>query len=399
MKVRTLDTFVLRAAPNEVYWGARTWSADRGAAIHSYPPEVRRRYVYSPTVDTVLVRVETDDGVVGWGECKAPVAAPTTASLVQELLVPLVVGTRLDEIAVTWERMYAAMRVRGHASGFWLEALSGVDIALWDAWARLLDRPLHTLLGGAFRSAVPVYASGIPAVPARTGTPGLEGVREQAERLAADGFSAIKVAVGVDPAGDLASVAAVRDVLGPDGKVFADAAGAYDVPQALRVGRGLEELGVGFFEMPIPPENVDGYRTLASKLDLPLALDSLANRFQALEFLRAGALHVLQPDVCRAGGITELMRIATLADAFGAIATPHVSIGSAVHFAASLQCAAAIPNLEILEHWIGENPIGDAIAPDLDRPVDGVRRLPAGAGLGITVDEAAVYRLTERVPN
>jgi D-galactarolactone cycloisomerase len=385
VKVRTLDTFVLRVPPNEVYWGARTWSTDHGAALDTYPPEVRRRYVYSPTVDTVLVRIETDEGVVGWGECKAPVAAATTASLVQELLAPLVVGTRLDEIAVTWERMYAAMRVRGHASGFWLEALSGVDIALWDAWARLLDRPLHALLGGAFRTVVPVYASGIPAVSSRSGEAGLRGVREQAERLVESGFTAIKVAVGVEPAGDLASVSVVRDVLGPDGKVFADAAGAYDVPLALRVGRGLEELGVGFFEMPVPPENVDGYRTLASKLDLPLALDSLANRFQALEFLRSGGLHVLQPDVCRAGGITEVMRIATLADAFGAIATPHVSIGSAVHFAASLQCAAAIPNLEILGHWVGDNPIGAAVAPDLDQPVDGLRHLPAGPGLGITV--------------
>jgi L-alanine-DL-glutamate epimerase-like enolase superfamily enzyme len=113
------------------------------------------------------------------------------------------------------------------------------------------------------------------------------------------------------------------------------------------VGRGLEALGVGFFEMPTAPENIDGYRVLADKLDIPLALDSLAGRHRALEFLRAGALHVLQPDVCRAGGITETMRIAALADAFGAVATPHVSIGSAVHFAASLQCAAAMPNFEI----------------------------------------------------
>lgn len=394
--IRSLETFVLRAEPSEVYWGARTWSADAGRAISPYPPPARRRTVYSSTVDTVLVRVETADGVAGWGECKAPVAAGATAALVDELLAPLVLGSRLDEIAVTWERMYAAMRVRGHATGFWVEALSGVDIALWDAWARQLGQPVHALLGGAFRDAVPVYASGIPAVPAASGAGGQDEVRTAAERLAAGGYTAIKVAIGVDPAGDLASVATVRSVLGPDGRVFADAAGAYDVSQALRVGRGLAELGVGFFEMPIPPEQVDGYRTLAAKLDLPLALDSLATRFQALRFLRAGALHVLQPDVCRAGGITETMRIAQLADAFGAVATPHVSIGSAVHFAASLQCAAAIPNLDVMEHWIGDNPLGAAVAADLDRPAAGMRQVPAAAGLGITVNEAAVRRLGSR---
>lgn len=391
MKVVDVRAVPLRATPAETYWGARTWSADRGAALDSYPTAARRRYVYSPTIDSCLVRVATDDGVVGWGECKAPVAPGVAAALVEELLAPLVLGSSVSDLAVTWERMYAGMRVRGHASGFWLEALAGVDIALWDAWARTLGRPLHELLGGRFRDAVPVYASGIPARPV-DGPDVLAAVRAEADGHVAAGYRAIKVAIGVDPRSDLACVRTVAEALGPDGTVYADAAGAYDVRQALAVGRGLEEIGAGFFEMPVPPENVDGYRELATRLDIPLALDSLTGRAQALQFLRAGALHVLQPDVCRAGGITETMRIAALADAFGAVATPHVSIGSAVHFAASLQCAAALPNLTIMEHWIGTNPLA-AVAPDLDAPRDGVRRIGAGPGLGITVDEAAVEAL------
>jgi D-arabinonate dehydratase/D-galactarolactone cycloisomerase len=386
MKVTGLKTFVLRAAPPEVYWGARTWSADRGREVGAYPPEARRRYVYSPTIDAVIVRVETDDGVVGWGECKAPVAAPATAAIVDELLAPMVVGTRIDEIAVTWERMYAGMRVRGHDAGFWLEALSGVDIALWDAWGRTLGQPVHALLGGAFRTSVPVYASGIPAAPTPQGLP---EVRDRAQALKDQGWTAVKMAIGVNPDGDIASVAAVAGVMD---RVFADAAGQYDVRQALRVGRALDELGAGFFEMPIAPEHVDGYRQLAARLDVPLALDSLNGRFRALEFLNAGALHVLQPDVCRAGGITETMRIAALADSFGAQTTPHVSIGSAVHFAASLSCAAAMPNLDIVEHWIGDNPLA-AVAPDADRPDNGVRHVNPRPGLGITVDEETVRAL------
>lgn len=357
----------------------------------SYPTPARRRYIYSPTIDTVLVRLETEGGVVGWGECKAPVGATITASLVNELLAPLVLGSRLDEISVTWERMYAAMRVRGHDSGFWLEAIAGVDIALWDAWGRTLGQPVHTLLGGAFRREVPVYASGIPAAQRDEGK---RSVREQAEQLKAQGFTAIKLAIGVDIATDIQSVAVVRDVLGPDGRVFADAAGQYDFAQALEVSAHLADLDVGFFEMPIAPENLDGYRRLAERSTVPLALDSLTNRHRALEFLMAGALHVLQPDVCRAGGITEVMRIAALADAFGATATPHVSIGSAVHFAASLQCAAAMPNFDIMEHWIGNNPLARQIAPDLDRPENGIRVLGSGPGLGIAVDESAVRSLS-----
>jgi D-galactarolactone cycloisomerase len=385
MKVVGIEAIPLRVAPpGEPYWGARTWGSSPAGG--GYPPPARRRFAYSTTIDTVLVRLETSDGVVGWGECKAPVAATATAALVTELLAPMVVGTRIDEIAVTWDRMYAAMRVRGHDSGFWLEALSGVDIALWDAWSRTLGRPLHALLGGAFREVVPVYASGLPAAA----TPdGLADLRERAVALRAAGWTAVKMAIGVSPEADIASVRTVREVFDT---VYADAAGQYDVYQALRVGRALEEFGVGFFEMPVPPENLAGYRTLAAKLDLPLALDSLATRHRALEFLSAGALHVLQPDVCRAGGITETMRIATIADAFGAIATPHVSIGSAVHFAASLSCATAIGNFEIMEHWIGDNPLA-GIAADLNPPEGGLRAAPTGPGLGITVDEAHVRRL------
>ena len=392
MKVIAIEAFAVRAAlpDGQTYWGAKTWSSDRGMKVSRYPTESRRRYIYSPTIDTVIVRIETDDGVIGWGESKAPVGATITAALVEKLLAPFVLNSRLDEIAVTWERMYAAMRVRGHDSGFWLEALSGVDIALWDAWGKTLGQPVHALLGGAFRHEVPVYASGIPAAP---GPEGRDGVRQQAEGLLARGFTAIKVAVGVDPKTDIDSVAIVRETLGADGRVFADAAGQYDVAQAMALAPQLADLGVEFFEMPIAPENIDGYRRLAEKSPIPLALDSISGRFRALEFLRTGGLHVLQPDVCRAGGISEVMRIAALADAFGAITTPHISIGSAVHFAASLQCAAAIPNFDIMEHWIGDNPLASTIAPDLDSPIGGVRIVGSGPGLGITVDEDAVRRL------
>lgn len=392
MKIIAIEAFAVRAPlpDGQTYWGAKTWSSDRGMRVSTYPTESRRRYIYSPTIDTVIVRIETEDGIVGWGESKAPVGAAITAALVEELLAPLVMNSRLDEISVTWERMYAAMRVRGHDSGFWLEALSGIDIALWDAWGKTLGQPVAALLGGAFRHEVPVYASGIPAAP---GPEGRESVRSQAEALVERGFRSIKVAIGVDPQTDIDAVRIVREVLGPDGRVFADAAGQYDVAQAIDLAPRLAELAVGFFEMPIAPENIDGYRRLAEKSSIPLALDSISGRFRALEFLRVGGLHVLQPDVCRAGGISEVMRIAALADSFGAIATPHISIGSAIHFAASLHCAAAIPNFDIMEHWIGNNPLAHSVAPDMDTPTDGIRTLVDAPGIGLTVDEAGVRRL------
>jgi L-alanine-DL-glutamate epimerase-like enolase superfamily enzyme len=413
MKITRLEPFVVRAPARagEVYWGAQSWGrqnrdhpgsdgrdsdgrslAEQSLADHrlaEHPPRARRHVIYAETVQAVLVRVETADGVVGWGEAKAPVGPAATAAMIDELLAPLVVGRRVGDIGPTWDRMYTGMRVRGHDAGFWLEALSGVDIALWDAWARALGQPLHALLGGRYRDRVPVYASGIPAA---TGHSDLARVRAAAESYLARGFRAAKVAIGSDPALDVASIEVAGEVFGP-ANVYADAAGMYDLSRALAVGRQLDDLGTGFFEMPIAPEHVDGYAILAGKLDIPLALDSLPNRYRALEYLKRGALQILQPDVCRAGGITETMRIAALADSFGALATPHVSIGSAAHFAASLQCAAAIPNLPFLEHWAADNPLGAPIAPDLASPEHGYRAVPTGPGLGITIDEAAVRRL------
>ncbi len=392
MKITEIDTFLVQGTPTQTYWGARTWGENTGLELASYPPQARRRYIYAQTIDAVLVRVRTADGVEGWGEAKAPVGGQATRAIIDELLAPVTLGSRVDEISHTWDRMYAGMRVRGHDSGFWLEALAGVDIALWDAWSRTNERPLCTLLGGRYRSRLPVYASGIPAAGPGTGDKGQDEVRQEAERLVADGHRAVKVAIGAEPESDVASVRTVRDVFGASATVLADAAGQYDHYDALRVGRQLTELGVGFFEMPLPPEDLDGYARLAARLDIPLALDSLATRHRALEFLRAGALHVLQPDVCRAGGITETMRIAQLADAFGAQATPHISIGSPIHVAASVHCAAAIPNFTVLEYWIGTNPLA-VVAQDVPVPHGGVVEVPQCPGLGITVDADAVATL------
>jgi D-arabinonate dehydratase/D-galactarolactone cycloisomerase len=400
--IARLETFVLKVplARGTTYWGKASWGqAERGRQLPlsaEYPPPQRRRYIYSDTIDCVLVRLETTNGQVGWGEAKAPVGADATARIIDGLLAPLVVGADPLDVGVLWERMYAAMRVRGHSTGFWLEALSGVDIALWDLAGRLLDRPIHQLLGGAFRERMRVYASGLPGLYDGTDDAALERLGTLARGHVANGFKAMKMAIGRGVAPDLRAVAAVREAVGPDVDLFVDAAGVYEPQQAIHLGRRLEAYDVGWFEMPIPTDNLPGYIQVATALDLPIALDALANRFQARDYVGGGGLDVIQPDVCRAGGITESLKMAETADLWGAACAPHVSIGSAVHFAATLQLGLALPNLIIAEHWIGENPIGDAIlTTPMPQPVDGYITPPAGPGLGITVDEAAVRRLAD----
>jgi D-arabinonate dehydratase/D-galactarolactone cycloisomerase len=398
-RIARVETLVLKQPPvGGTYWGKASWSRDdirRHVLLSAeYPPVARRRYIYSDTIDCCIVRIETDSGAVGWGEAKAPVGAEATALIVDGLLAPIVIGTDPFDIRVLWERMFGAMRVRGHSNGFWLEAISGIDIALWDLTGRLLDQPIHKLLGGAFRERLRVYASGLPALYDGSDDEALERLADRARAIVADGFLAMKMAVGNGIEVDRRAIAAVKEAIPDTVDLFVDAAGVYEPQQAIRLGRYLEELNVGWFEMPIPTDNLPGYVQVASALDIPIALDALANRGQARDYIGSGGLDVIQPDVCRAGGITESLKMAEIADVFGAACAPHVSIGSAIHFAATSQLALTLPNLLIAEHWIGDNPLGDAILTEpMGQPHDGYLTVTEGPGLGIRIDEMALREL------
>jgi D-arabinonate dehydratase/D-galactarolactone cycloisomerase len=212
----------------------------------------------------------------------------------------------------------------------------------------------------------------------------------EAEGLRQAGYTGIKLAMGRGLQGDLRCATALRNHFGGNFLLYADAAGVYDYAQAELLGRQLEELNFSFFEMPIPPEDIAGYARLAAALAIPIALDSLTSRYDALEYLRCGALDIVQPDLCRAGGITECRRIAELADTFGAAFQPHISIGSAVHVAASLHLAAAMPNTLVSEYWIGKNPLGNTLIEEPLEVEQGYLKIPTKPGLGIHFRDGAL---------
>jgi D-arabinonate dehydratase/D-galactarolactone cycloisomerase len=398
MKIVKVEAFAIQAEPidTRAYWGSRAWGTERapGQAELSteYPVPLRRRFVYSRTIDTVIVRIETDTGLVGWGESKAPVAPQATAKIVELLLAQTLIGADPRDVLVLWERMYAGMRVRGHRAGFYVEAIAGVDIALWDLAGQAAGAPISTLLGGKMRESVRVYASGIPSLPLDAPDEAVAELVEEARSLRTAGYTGVKMAIGRGIRGDLRAIRAIRDTMGSDFAIYADAAGVYSRADAMLLGEAMEELGVGFFEMPIPPEDVEGYAELAQRLAIPIALDSIMTRHETVELIRNRAIDIVQPDVCRAGGITECRRIAELADCFGLAFQPHVSIGSAVHVAASAHLAVAMPNSIVCEYWIGKNPLGGAIAATPAEVKDGYLFAPTGAGLGIGLNAPALLR-------
>lgn len=395
MKIVGIEAHVLEVPLAEPYWGSQAWGkksdgedADCEASWQGFPPPARVRPAYAEGICTVVVKVVTDGGLVGWGEAKAPVAPRVAKTVIDDLLADCVVGQDPRNVVRLWEEMYSTMRLRGHSHGFLLEAMSGIDLALWDLLGKSLSAPVYRLLGGAFRQKVPVYASAVRGLPVAAPADAWLGIQEQARGFVERGFAAMKMAGGHGVEGDVASARAIREAVGETVELYVDAAEAYSVPQAVALARRLEPIGIGFLEAPLRAEDLDGYAELAGKTSLRIASDLLFNRYETLEFMKRRGLGLVQPDVCRAGGITECFRIAQIADAFGVAFQPHVSLGSALHFAASLHLAAAVPNLFRMEFWAGENPLGESMlrGPLLELRA-GCVAVPEGPGLGIDVDE------------
>jgi galactonate dehydratase len=365
---------VVSSAANEHAGGAGVVGERSGSGRYARMPP--HRPLYARDAETVLVRVRADDGTVGWGESQAPVGGTAVAALVDELLAPLLQGRDPRDREVLQREMVDSMRDRGHGGGFMLDAIAGVDNAIWDLCGKHWGEPVARLLGGAFAASVPLYLSG-----PRGGT--LEERLDDAQSFVEQGFRAVKLFGGRGVREDLAEAARFRERLGEEVELLVDAQWLYARPDALRLGRGLEELGVALFEAPTNPEDVEGHAELARALDVPVGLgETERSRWQVLPFLRAGAVDVLQPDVGRCG-VTEAHRIGLLADLFNVPVALHCGIGFGPYIAASLHVAAALPNVRWVEyqpemHRIAREAYGAEFQVE-----DGRLVLPDRPGLGL----------------
>lgn len=343
--------------------------------------------VYPPQAQSCLVKITAEDGTVGWGEGHAPLGPRATAAVVTDVLAPLLLGEDPLAIERHWEYMYGSMRLRGHVAGYQLEAISGVDIALWDLAGKLTGLPAYRLLGGPFTTTLPCYASGVPGQT-------VEQRAASAERFIADGYTAMKASIGrgsLDE--DLAAVAALVEAVDGRADVLVDAHGAYASHTALHIGRELQRMGVRWLEDPLPPEDVEGYVALSAALEMPVAAgETECTRWQFEERLRQKSVDLILPDICRAGGISEGRKIALVADLHNIRWAAHVSMGTSVHVAAAAHLAAASSNFLIFEFSSTPNPIGDALLTEPLHPEGGFIRVPEGPGLGITFDETKLQQ-------
>lgn len=338
--------------------------------------------------DAILVKIETDDGIVGWGEALARPAMRVIA----DLLSPLLVGKdALDhEVLVTLIRAAVAVSVEHRGACF--AAAGACEIALWDIAARAEAKPLHKLLGETQRQRVAVYASGL-YYPTDESQPDFLA---EAENYLARGFTRVKMKIGALPIeDDLKRIGAVRALLGPHNSLMVDANQVYDVRAAARFSDGLKNLDVDWIEEPLPADDVDGYRRLSLHTSIPLAAgENLHGRADFDTFIDEGLLKVAQPNVGNVGGLREAHAVAHAANAKGLRVALHCW-GTPVALAASLHLAACLPAAEeapLVELDCTPNPLREILREPWMESRDGTLAVPEGPGLGFRPDEQAMMR-------
>jgi L-alanine-DL-glutamate epimerase-like enolase superfamily enzyme len=330
----------------------------------------------------VLVRVTTDAGLTGWGECFAYGATLAVCDVVDEALAPLLVGQDPTARESLVDRLHRALMIWGRR-GLAMMAVSGVELALWDLAGKAHGAPVYRLLGGRGQPRARGYASLLRFETAAE-------VRQAVAAALARGFTAVKLHQT-----DVASVAAAREVAGPEVELMLDTNCPWTVEEAIGMGRRLEGYDLRWLEEPVwPPEDYAGLARVRRALGIPLASgENEATVFGFRDLVAAGAADIVQPSVTKVGGISEMRKVATLAAASGVTLVPH-SFYFGPGLAATLHVVAATPGVPYVEL-----PPGQLAAPLLAEPLrveGGSVAVPERPGLGADPDPDVLARYPYR---
>jgi L-alanine-DL-glutamate epimerase-like enolase superfamily enzyme len=383
-RVTRVEAFTITIPRDVPYLGALR----PGEASNDRGYFVRRgnRTVYATVDRTVVVRIETESGRVGWGETYGLVVPTATTALVRELVADFVVGRDPLDATVIHDDLYDMMRVRGYSGGYYLDALAAVDIALWDLAGKITGLPLVKLLGGQRRATIPAYVSGLP-----------KSTRIERAALAAEwqarGFDAFKFASPVADDGVSAELQTLRERLGPTARIACDMHWAQTAEGAIALIRAMEPHGLWFAEAPVHPEDIDGLAHVARSVGTTVAAgEEWRTVFDAVPRVARRACGILQPEMGHKG-VTEFMRIASYAQAHHLEVIPHATIGIGLFLAASLHAsaAAAAVTMHEFQHSIFE-PNRRLLTGDMNCNA-GAYTLPSGPGLGVEPSPEALSLL------
>ena len=346
----------------------------------------------------LFVQVDTDEGLTGWGEVTTYpglVANRAVAAMIREVR-PVLVGEDPSRIEALWHKLFRLFTYMG-TRGATTAMISGIDIALWDIRGKALGLPIYDLLGGPVRDAVPLYVHFAPDVtPEGMAANAKEQVDLGAKALKTDPFLAAGRLVGldhvnyldgqIDPATEQLGVdmiAAIRETVGPQIEILIDAHAIYNVPTAVRLANRLAEYKIGWFEEPVPPESYHALRQVREQVSVPICVgERLHTRFEFVPIFEQRLADYVMPDVTWAGGISELKKIATMAEAYYIPFTPHDASGP-VNIMAGAHLSMTIPNFYKLEARRAQFGFYNAF---LEEPLvvqDGVLQVSRRPGLGL----------------
>lgn len=354
------------------------------------PFKFSQGYVYSRS--SVIVEVIGSDGSSGFGECLCHgMQAPQIAqSFVENCYKPRILGESIYNIEVIWEKMYNIARPFGQ-QGAAVNALSGIDIALWDLLGKTLNLPISKLLGGRFREEIQPYATGFYREEAKTYPK--DGITEALSYVDM-GFKAMKLKCGFGIEDDIAYIKAIREAIGFDIKLMADFNCAYSQGVARRILKETEDCKLEFYEELLAPEDMRGYAAIRNLTSAyVVAGENIFSKQNFKEWLDMGALDMYQPDLCSSGGFTELKKVTAIAQSYNTPIIPHVW-GSGIGLAASLQFVATLPNTPLsdtpvepmLEYDRSSHPFRTELINNEISMENGMVKIPDGPGIGVSVN-------------
>jgi len=391
-----IDVFILKAPLGK----AKFWSSQS-----SFPER-----------NSLLVKISSGE-LSGWGEAGQYGPPEPVASAIKDVLAKKIIGKPIAPTVIS-DHLYSFSRDFGQR-GTYIEAISGIDVALWDLLGKTLNVPVCKLLGGNFRDRVKVYATGCyyrhdSEDPSSIDIDkSIKACGDEAESFKEAGFKAVKIKVGLlSVEDDFKRIQATRNAIGPDIKLMVDANHAYNVTTAIKLAKKMEELDVSWFEEPVIPEDIEGYRRVKSKTIIPISGGECSFTRYGFRDLFVGrdgpCLDIAQPDIAASGGISEFMKISALASSFGVTIVPHVW-GSGVGLAAALHAVSTLPlspytcnpmymeNTPVIEYDRNPNPLRDELLlnhkfilgenGDIEVPMN-------KPGLGVEVDHDALIKFT-----
>jgi galactonate dehydratase len=334
------------------------------------------RTIYPSTDMSVIVKLTATDGTVGWGETYGIVAPRAVTAIIDDVLGPVIKGRDPRDVVVIQEDLYDLMRVRGFHGGYYVDAIAGVDIALWDLCAKLAGLPLVKLLGGQRTDRLPAYVSGLPRA---TLTERVALAREWVGK----GYDAVKYAAAVSHEGIVAEMRALREALGPEVELMVDLHWKFTAAEAIQLIDELTPYRPYFAEAPCAPEDIDGLAEVAARSLVPIAGgEEWRTIYEVMPRLTRRCVSVLQPEMGHTG-VTQFLAIARLAVAFHARVMPHASIGVGIFQAASLHAAATLPNVPYHEYQHSIFDKNLRYVTTTMRCEKGHYHLPDGPGLGV----------------